>query len=116
MTQKPRQPWTDTEPRHLIDDARVLVERYRRRNDPARRLTADERKAWAAEVVTMVEKLSHELAARIGPPDWREDGERRRLWLGQYVQGFRTPKPLPSDPSELKIEGRPLWQRAFKPD
>jgi hypothetical protein len=99
--------------RDLLDDARVLVGRYHARNQRARALTPEQRKLWAEQIVALVEKLAHALAAEIGPPDAPTDAERRRIWLEQFVTGLRIPQPLEQDPPELRP---PLqsWQRAFR--
>ena len=113
---RPRHPARYSEQLNLLDDAQVLIDRYKKRNAPGSRLDAGERKAWAGEVVEALERLRHEGAAHIGPPDSRDDKERRKVWLELYVNGYRLAKPLDSDPAHLKLPSRPLWRRAFDPD
>lgn len=114
---RPRPNTGDSAQRHLLDDARLLIHRYEARNVPGVSLDPDQRREWAAQAVEALERLSHELAARIGPPDDYADRERRRVWMEQFHRGERIPKPLPDkDLERLRKRDRPLWQRAFKPD
>lgn len=114
---RPRPNTGDSAQRHLLDDARLLIHRYEARNVPGQALDPDQRREWAAQAVEALKQLSHELAARIGPPNYQTDRERVRFWLEQFHRGERIPKPLPDkDPEHLLKRDRPLWQRAFKPD
>ena len=99
--------------RDLLDDARVLMSRYHTRNS-AKALSAEQRKAWAEQMVILVEKLAHSLATQIGPPDYPVDAERKRIWLEQFLAGMRVPQPIDQDPPELRPAPTPSWKRAFQ--
>lgn len=110
MAHRKDHPTTFSEHRMLLDDAQVLLDRYKLRNEPGRRLTPDQRRAWAAEVVDVMEQLRRAVAMHIGPPDWRADRERREAWLHQFATGFRPVKPIEQDPDELRPRP-PYWKR-----
>lgn len=57
-----------SEARHLIYDAGLLITQYRNRNDPRLALTPLQRRAWAAEVVEVLERMRQQLRAEIGSP------------------------------------------------
>ncbi|THD02658.1 hypothetical protein B1810_14035 [Panacagrimonas perspica] len=103
-------PSTASEERNLMADAYVLIERYTLRNDPTRALTAEQRKAWAAEAATVLGALRTALSRRLEPNDDRAERERRKAWVHQFVTGFRPVKPLDSDPESWRPEP-PFWMR-----
>lgn len=99
--------------RDLLDDAKVLVARYHARNQEKESLTADQRKAWAEQMVILVDRMAHSLAAQIGPPDYPMDAERKRIWLEQFLAGLRIPQPIDQDPPQLRPDAVPMWKRGF---
>ena len=103
-------PSNDSEQRNLLDDARVLLDRYRSRNDPARRLTPEQRREWAYQMADVMARLGKVVAAQIGSGDYRADKQRHEAWLHQFTTGFRPAKPLPQDPETLRPPP-PFWKR-----
>lgn len=102
----------EAEWRHLLDDARVLVDRYRKRGDASRGLTIEQRRAWAAETAALMDQMQLALSALLGSADPHIEAERRRMWLEMFVNGYRGPKPIPQDPADLRQPDIPLWVRA----
>lgn len=72
-----------TDLRNILDDARVLIERYRQRNDPELRLTPEQRREWAAQMVVVLGKLGRVASQRDDKSE--DDRQRRRRWLNSYV-------------------------------
>lgn len=98
------------EHRHLIDDAKVLLERYRTRDELGRKLTTDERRAWVGEMVIVMERLQQAVMMHVGLPDYRGETQRRGVWLHQFACGLRPVQPLDRDPENLRPR-RPYLQR-----
>lgn len=87
---------------HLLEDLRVLLERHRTRNEPGRRLTTAERRAWVVEMVEVTQRLRHALEIHVGPPDYRGDRQRYEVRLHQFASGFDRVQPIESDPDNLR--------------
>lgn len=90
-----------TDIRNALDDARVLIERYQQRNNPERRLTPDQRRAWAEQMVVVLGKMGLLASAQVDKSD--DDRHRRRLWVQSFAAGYRPVKPIPQDPPGLRV-------------
>jgi hypothetical protein len=83
--------------RDLMTDLELLISRYNHRSSIDCPLSADERKEWAEQMVSVSRRLSHR-AALILPREER-DGQRLRLrmWRDAFLRGVRIPKPRSAD-------------------
>ena len=78
---------TEDAARRTLFDAELLLRQYEQRNHAEQALDAEQRKAWAAEMVQVMQALSAELRARL-PEDYSVSRVAEQ-WNSQMRDGTR---------------------------